>query len=141
MSTGLPVFDTTVQETNAWLKSIEANLRPCDRQQAYSALRAVLHVLRDRLPMEAALALSAQVPMLVRGFMLEGWRPAGGPTKTRDPQEFAAAVAEELPPAFPRQPNEAVAAVFATLGERLDPGEARKLAEHLPQPVRSAWPI
>jgi len=68
MSTGLAVFDTSVQETNEWLRAIEQRLRPCERQQAYTALRAVLHVLRDRLPTDAVLGLSAQVPMLMRGL-------------------------------------------------------------------------
>lgn len=141
MSTGLPVFDTTVQETNEWLKAVQAKLPPCSRQEAYGALRAVLHVLRDRLPMDAALGLSAQAPMLVRGFMLEGWRPGGGPSDIHDPQDFAASVAAALPRTFPRQPNEVAAAVFAALGEQLDPGEAAKLEAYLPRSFREAWPI
>ena len=48
MTTGLAVFDTTVQETNAWLNQIEAGLPPCGKQDAYQALRTVLHVLRDK---------------------------------------------------------------------------------------------
>lgn len=141
MSTGLSVFDTTVQETNEWLKAVETKLPPCSRQEAYGALRAVLHVLRDRLPLEAVLGLSAQLPMLVRGFMLEGWRPGGGPSDTRDPQDFAAAVAGQLPRAFPRQPHDVIGAIFVTLGEKLAPGEADKLEQYLPRPVRVAWPI
>ncbi|MFN3514438.1 MAG: DUF2267 domain-containing protein [Phenylobacterium sp.] len=140
MSAGLAVFDTTVQQSNEWLKLVEARLKPCDRQQAYGALRAVLHVLRDRLPPEAVLGLSAQLPMLLRGLYLEGWRSADGPSDLRSLQDFADAVAERLPPAFPRQPNEAAEAVFAALAARLDPGEVRKIIEHLPTPLRRAWP-
>jgi uncharacterized protein (DUF2267 family) len=139
MSTGLPVFDTTVQETNEWLKAVEAQLRPCSRQQAYGALRAVIHVLRDRLPLEATAALSAQLPILLRGVFFEGWRPDDGPSDIRTPQEFADRVKSELPPGFPRQPNEAVGGVFAVIGSRLDQGEVRKLADYLPAPLRSAW--
>jgi uncharacterized protein (DUF2267 family) len=141
MSTGLPVFDTTVQETNLWLKGVEAHLPPCDRQLAYGALRAVLHVLRDRLPMEGVLALSAQLPMLLRGVFLEGWRPVEGPSHLRDPEDFAEAAAAHLPPKMPRQANEAVEAVFAVMSERLDPGEVAKLAHHLPIPLRSLFPV
>jgi len=141
MSTGLSVFDTTIQETNAWLKLVEARLPPCGRQQAYDALRAVLHVLRNRLPTEAVAGLSAQLPMLVRGVFFEGWRPADGPSDVRDLQTFADQVAARLPPGFPRQPNEVVEAVFAALGAHLDPGETRKLIEHLPRGLRAAWPF
>lgn len=141
MSTGLPVFDTTVQESNEWLKLIEARLPPCGRQQAYEALRAVLHVLRDRLPADAVLGLSAQLPMLLRGVYFEGWRLGDEPTSIRDPQAFADAVAARLPPAFPRRPDDVVEAVFAALGARLDPGEVRKLVLYLPSPLRSFWPF
>ncbi|RYG85384.1 MAG: DUF2267 domain-containing protein, partial [Alphaproteobacteria bacterium] len=110
MSTGLAVFDTTVQETNAWLKLIEQRLPPCDRGDAYSALRAVLHVLRDHLPQEAVLSLSAQLPMLMRGFFLEGWRPVNGASRIRDPEGFLQAVEQKLPDRFPREPKGAVEA-------------------------------
>ncbi|HEX5380049.1 MAG TPA: DUF2267 domain-containing protein [Phenylobacterium sp.] len=140
MTTGLPVFDTTVQETNVYLKAVEARLKPCSRQQAYDAARATLHALRDRLPAEAVLGLSAQLPMLLRGVYLEGWRPADGPTDIRDPQEFAAEVGKHLPAMFPRQPNEATEAVFAVLAEQLDPGEVTKLAHYLPPRLRSFFP-
>ena len=41
--------------------------------KAYLALRTVLHALRDRLTLEEAVQLGAQLPMLVRGFYYEGW--------------------------------------------------------------------
>ena len=47
-TTGLEVFDKTVQTTNAWLKEIMEVMGP-DRHRAYRILAAVLHALRDRL--------------------------------------------------------------------------------------------
>ena len=140
MSTGLPVFDTTVQESNASLKSIEARLPPCDRQQAYAAFPAVGHVLRDRLPMDAVLGLSAQLPMLLRGTFLEGWRPVGDPLDARTVDAFAAEIERRFPPAFPRRGNEAAQAVFGVMADQLDPGECRKLLERLPRLLRALWP-
>jgi uncharacterized protein (DUF2267 family) len=141
MSAGLPVFDTTVQQSNEWLKLVESRLPPCGRQGAYEAFRAVLHVLRDRLPIDAVLGLSAQLPILLRGVYFEGWRPQNGPTKIHDRQVFADAVAAQLPPNFPRQADDVIEAVFAALGARLDPGESRKLVQHLPIPLRTYWPF
>ncbi len=87
MTTGLAVFDTTVQETNLWLKGIMEGLHTDDRHLAYLALRATLHALRDRLGPENAVHLAAQLPMLVRGLYYEGWRlarrrPASGRAPT-----------------------------------------------------------
>ena len=139
MSTGLAVFDTTVQETNAWLKLIELHLAPCDRADAYSALRGVLHVLRDHLPQEAVLSLSAQLPMLVRGLFLEGWRPAITASRIRDPEAFIQAVGKKLPDRFPREPQGAVQAVLQVLAKQVGPDEADKIAGHLPAPLRTLW--
>ena len=141
MSTGLAIFDTTVQESNEWLKLIETRLQPCERQQAYAALRAVLHALRDRLPMEAVLGLSAQLPMLLRGVFVEGWRPSDGPSDIRNPQELAQDVAARLPPAFPRQGNEAAEAVFAAMAAKLDPGEMTKIVRYLPTALHGLFPF
>jgi uncharacterized protein (DUF2267 family) len=139
MSTGLAVFDTTIQQSNGWLKAIEARLRPCERREAYGALRAVLHVLRDRLPLDGVLGLSAQLPLLLRGVFLEGWRPGDRPTDIRQPLTFAEAVERLLPPAFPREGMGATRAVFEVMAERLDPGEVDKLLAYLPASLRPLW--
>ena len=132
MSTsGLAVFDHTVQETNIWLKAVAEQLQ-LDRHDAYIALRAVLHALRDRLPPEVAVHLGAQLPMLVRGFYYEGWRMAGKPTKDRHAEEFADHVLQALPPQFPLDPLTVSRGVFEALWEKLDPGEFAKLMDHLP---------
>ncbi|WGU41270.1 MULTISPECIES: DUF2267 domain-containing protein [unclassified Phenylobacterium] len=135
MTTGLAVFDTTVQETNAWLNQIEAGLPPCGKQDAYQALRTVLHVLRDRLPHEAVLGLSAQLPMLIRGFFLEGWEPES-PLDIHDAADFADEVETRLPEGFPRAGQDVAQAVFAVLRQQLDPGEVSKLARMLPKGLR-----
>lgn len=74
MSVGLAVFDTTIQDTNLWLKAVSTRLADCERQDAYAALRAVLHALRDRLPAQSAVNFAAQLPLLLRGVYFEGWR-------------------------------------------------------------------
>ncbi len=136
-ASGVAALDHSVQETNVWLKATAEQLHFDDRQQAYNALRAVLHALRDRLPPEMVVHLGAQLPMLVRGIYYEGWHMAGKPTKDRTVQEFADHVREELPPQFPMDPLTVSRGVFEILWEKLDPGEIAKLRDHLPASLRT----
>jgi uncharacterized protein (DUF2267 family) len=138
-ATGLEVFDRTLQETNIWLKEIMDEIGP-DRQRAYHALRAVLHALRDRLTVDEAAHLSAQLPMMVRGIFFEGWHPAGKPTTERTRDEFLARVGEGLRGIEPINAEAATRAVFRTIEKHVSPGEVQDVVEMLPKPLRSLWP-
>jgi uncharacterized protein (DUF2267 family) len=141
MSTGLAVFDTTVQETNEWLRAIENDLQPLTRQQAYSALRAVLHVLRDHLTADQVAGLSAQLPMLLRGVFLEGWKPLEASRGGRDPEVFLQEIRARTMGACQRDANDIASSVLTVMADRLDPGEVRKIIQHLPKPLREFWPV
>lgn len=67
-TTGLAVFDETLQLSNTWLNELMEGLSWADEQRAYRTLRATLHALRDRLMAHEAVLLGAQLPMLVRGI-------------------------------------------------------------------------
>lgn len=138
--TGLEVFDSTVHQTNTWLKSIMSRLGTDDRHRAYLALRSTLQALRDRLPPEAAVHLGAQLPMLVRGLYFEDWRMATTPTRERHKDEFLA----HITAAFRRDPEvdaeQMARAVFATLTENIDAGEIGKVIRILPRELRELWP-
>jgi len=100
----------------------------------------VLHVLRDRLTAEQAVHFGAQLPLLVRGLYYEGWRLADKPAGERQPAEFAALVAAQLPEQFGRDALRVTKAVFELLAKELDPGETAKIVATLPVPLRSLWP-
>jgi uncharacterized protein (DUF2267 family) len=136
-TTGVAALDHTIQETNVWLKAVEQELELDSRQQAYSALRAVLHALRDRMPPDVAVKLGAQLPILVRGIYYENWHAAGTPTRERHAGEFADHVGAELAQHFPVNPLTVVRGVFEVLWRMLDPGEFEKLMSHLPAEVRA----
>jgi uncharacterized protein (DUF2267 family) len=139
MTTGLPVFDTTVQETNLGLKAIMEGLHTDDRHLAYLALRATLHALRDRLGPENAVHLAAQLPMLVRGLYYEGWRLAASQTKERTQADFLDHVRRELPRGSGIDPNVAARAVFGVMWEKLDLGEVGKVIDLLPAELKELW--
>jgi uncharacterized protein (DUF2267 family) len=135
---GLPVFDKTIQTTNIWLDEIMEWIGP-DRQVAWKVLSTVLHKLRDRLPVEAAAHLGAQLPLLVRGVYYDQFAPARQPGTCRTREEFVAEVAEWLQGTRPVDPERAVAAVFDVLSRNLDHGQVEKVKAILPEPIRQLW--
>jgi len=138
--TGLDTFDTTIQETNVWLKHLMAGLETEDRREAYHALRATFHVLRDRLPAENAVHFAQQLPMLLRGLFFENWHIAATPTTERHIAEFTERIGAELPPTSGLNTEQAVRASFAAMWERMDAGEVRKTIRTLPSELRELWP-
>ena len=136
--TGLDVFDRAVHKTNAWLKEVMVVLGSDDRHAAYLALRATLHMLRDRLMVEEVAQLGAQLPMLMRGFYYEGWNPTSNPVRERSFEGFLAGIALELPNDL--DPEEAARAVFAVLAARVSEGEIDDITGILPTPIRTLWP-
>jgi uncharacterized protein (DUF2267 family) len=135
--TGLQVFDTTLQETNHWLKRVMEELETDDRKFAFAALRATLHALRDLIGPGNAVHLGAQLPMLLRGAYYEGWRLSETPTHERHLDGFLAHVDANLPRNAQVASGEAARAAFGVLLECLDGGEADKLMRLLPMEIRS----
>lgn len=136
-ATGLDVWDRTLQTTNIWLDEIMEEIGP-DRQTAWHALGAVLRALRDRLPVELAAHLGAQLPLLVRGTYYEQWHIGGHGTPPRSLDDFLALVGENLGRGRPVSPAAAVTAVFRTLNRHVDAGQVQKVLGALPSAIRDA---
>ena len=140
MTTGLDVFDTTVEETNLWLKDLMTHLGTDDSHRAYTALRATLHAVRDRIAPLNAVHLAAQLPMLLRGLYYEGWRMESSRTRERHKQAFLDHVNAESANTLGEDCEPAVRAVFEVMWDKIDPGEIAKLIELFPAELRDLWP-
>jgi uncharacterized protein (DUF2267 family) len=138
--TGVDTFDTTIQKTNIWLNDLMRELNWDDRHKAYAVLRQVLHALRDRLTLEEAVHLGAQLPMLIRGFYYESWTPAGNPGRERRKDEFLAPIREHFKNDPHVDPEHVVRAVFRVLARRVTEGEIRDVKGMLPQEIAELWP-
>lgn len=140
MTTGIDVFDTTLQETGLWLKDLMGCLGSDDKQQAYRVLRAVLHAVRDRIGPDNAVHLGAQLPMLLRGLYYDGWRMHTESSRERHRPDFLLHVDTEAKGALGVDAEIAVHAVFETMTNRLDPGEVAKVINMFPEELRGFWP-
>ena len=136
-TTTTALFQHSLQTTDRWLKEIMGELGWADRHKAYTALRATLHALRERLPVDECAQLSAQLPLVVRGVYWEGWNPS-----CTKPEHGT--FLKEVHAAFKHDPKtdpEQVArAVFKALASEISAGEMEDVRSILPQPIRRLMP-
>ena len=138
-TTGLEVFDRTLQITHIWLDEIMETVGP-DRNVAWHALGAVLRSLRDRLPPELAAHLAAQLPLLVRGTYYDRYRPGHVAHKVHSEHEFLNCVADDLGGIRPIDLREATRCVMAVLSHHVTPEQVEKVLRALPEGIRQLWP-
>jgi uncharacterized protein (DUF2267 family) len=131
------LFSKTVQKTEEWLNELSDKMGWDSTQMAYDGLRAVLHALRDRLTVEAAVKFGAQLPLLVRGFYYEGWMPSSTPIKVHSAQEFIQITKENLRLTNVKDENveELVFHVFQLIKEHMGVEETDKLQKILPKSI------
>jgi uncharacterized protein (DUF2267 family) len=133
------VFADSIRKSNEWLADL-AFLGGFDSTaQAYSALHAVLHTLRDRLTVDEAAQLGAQLPLLIRGVYYEGWKPADLPGRQRTWAEFLGRIGGRLGNSNV-DPEAACRAVFALLERRISPGEIDDVKHMMHERLRPLWP-
>lgn len=102
------------------------------QEDACTALREVLHALRDRLPPEEVVDLAAQLPLVVRGIYYDGWKPAKTQIKLKNPSEFTEKVKENLAGKRPVDPEKSTKAVLNLLNKKVSKGEIYDLKANLP---------
>jgi uncharacterized protein (DUF2267 family) len=129
------LFDMAVQNANLWVKDMMKELGTSDPEGAAHALRAGLHALRDRLTIEEAAQLAAQLPVLIRGIFFEGWRPSGKPLRVRRRVDFLQLVRDNYAPRCDIEPDRIVAATFHLLDRNVSGGELKDIYMILPTEV------
>jgi uncharacterized protein (DUF2267 family) len=134
------LFDEALQKTDVWLGGVASRLGDGDRRRAYLALRSTLHALRDRLLPQEAVQLGAQLPLIVRGFYYEGWRPTETPRKERHAEQFLARIRHEFRNEPEVEAGAVARAVFGVLAEHVTAGEIDDVKHLLPAGVRDLWP-
>jgi uncharacterized protein (DUF2267 family) len=126
------IIQRSVEKTRLWLNETAQELGVEDREYAYRALRSVLHTLRDRLTVEEAAGLAAQLPTLIRGIYYEEWSPSRTPLPIRDVDAFLSRVAAEGLFAGETEASAAVQAVSRVLRRHVSEGEIEDLIAVLP---------
>jgi uncharacterized protein (DUF2267 family) len=135
MPTAPDAIERSVQKTTAWLRDLAEELGT-DEATAWRVLRAYLQILRDRLTIDEAAQLAAQLPNLLRGVFYEGFDPGHQPERIRDRDVFLARLAERAQLPGPDEAATAAAAATRVLRRHISAGEVDDVLAQLPAEIR-----
>jgi uncharacterized protein (DUF2267 family) len=131
-----------MQKAVEWLNDVQDELHLQNRDEALDSVRIVFHSLRDRLPVNEAVELAAQLPVLLRGVYYEGWRPVNKPEKA-DRNEFLGKISDQLngqqPSMQQQDPVRVTKGVFHVLEKRITGGELKDVKDNLPNDILTLW--
>ena len=125
--------------TNVWLKDILDQLKWQSKSSVYQALRSTLHALRDRLRVEEAVQLAAQLPLLIKGVYYDGWTPLDKPQKYKK-EEFARRVHEQFQFDPDLNPAEIIRAVLRVMYRHMGEGEFGDVKSNMPAGIQEWFP-
>jgi uncharacterized protein (DUF2267 family) len=134
-NTKVSALDHAVQAAHIWVNDVAKEFDTDDREFAYRVLRAWLHILRDRLTVEASAQFAAQLPDLIRGVFYAGWNPNNVPDKY-DAEVYALPFAKEASIAF-NDVGKAAAATTAAVSHHLPAAHVDKALDRLPVDIRT----
>jgi uncharacterized protein (DUF2267 family) len=129
------LFDKAIEQGNIWVKDMMRALGTDSADEALHSLRAGLQALRDRLPVEEAAQLAAQLPLVMRGLFFEGWEPTGKPLRIRHRAEFLALVRDKYAPHQALGAEDIVVALFSVLSRHVSAGELTDIMLTLPEEI------
>ena len=136
-----------VESSSKFLNEVAEELGyPQDVDMALRVVRAVFSAMRDRLTIEESFDIMAQLPMLLKGIYVDGWRPSKQKAKIRDFEQFMAETlqsdrrAAEVDFGIEAESiTETIQAVFRVLKRHLPKGEVNDITANLPHNIRDYW--
>jgi uncharacterized protein (DUF2267 family) len=138
VSTNILSLDRAIQNTIQWLNDIQNELGWDNRDSVYKATKAVLQTIRDRLPVEEVVHFTANLPLVMKGMLMDGYDLKDKPVRMRSVEEFY----EYIQQYYDWQRREtietekAARAVITVLNRRMGGGEMRKVAANLPEKIK-----
>ena len=136
---GLEAIDHTVQLTHEWINELTERLGWTSKRSALRLLRIGLHQIRDRLSPDELAQFSAQLPMLIREMLFEGWSPKHTPSKKRKLESIDKDIVEAMGDDAEFVGIEDMTCVFSLLNHRISRGEVEDIRAALPESFRLLW--
>ncbi len=141
MATNISPLDRAIQVIIQWLSDIQGELQWEDREKVYKATKAVLQVLRDRLPVEEIVHFSANLPLIMKGMMMDGFDLKEKPLRIKTAQEFYDCVqarydSRRIDSIYA---EDVVHAILSVLSRRIGSGEMTKIFANMPADIKRVF--
>jgi uncharacterized protein (DUF2267 family) len=127
------LFAHAERTAHDWLRVAADRLEIDDVQEAYRMLRSWLHLVRDRVTVNSAAHLAAQLPELLRGVFYDGWQPSKVPMRMHAEEFLLRFQQDARIPATEVRP--ALAAITSAMRELFSPGQLDTVIGQLPDDV------
>jgi uncharacterized protein (DUF2267 family) len=124
--------------TQTFYRTVTKTSHQENRTVVKRATAAVLHALRDRLTMDEANQVFAQLPAELKEVWDEGEEAEREPIKMNR-EEFDERVMRDAGLPSQRDTRWMILAVFAALKEQISPGEAGDVMAQLPKDLKELW--
>lgn len=131
-------YERYAQEAHKFVREVALELRDIDNiDQADRIMTSVLHTLRDLLTPEESLHFIAQLPMLLKGIYVNGWR-LHSKNRMRSVDEFIECLMLKNPKIAPQdfgndeKAIERIKAIFRVLRNHIAIGEVKDIVSQLP---------
>jgi uncharacterized protein (DUF2267 family) len=135
-----------VEEANSFFKNVAIELgNSNDIDHATRVTTAVLHTLRERISPEESLHLISQLPMILKGIYVDGWKITRAVSDFNTVDEFLDEVrAHSLRSASrdfgnDEQARDAVRAVLKVINQYVSIGEIEHVKAQLPEPIAALF--
>jgi uncharacterized protein (DUF2267 family) len=130
------ILERSVTKARQWIDETAVELGTEDHRAAFRALRAVMHAVRDRITVNEAAQLAAQLPELIRGVYYENWVPSRVPETYRSRDEFLRRITRDARLAGQTEASYAAVAVITVLSRHVSTGEIEDVMRGLPAELR-----
>lgn len=137
----VPILENNIHQTMDWVYAIEEACQWDENNQrrAFTALKAVLHELRNLLSIEQTAQLSTQLPLVIRGIFFENWNPNSITFQKMNKQDFLESVAKALYPYRDMDIEATTKGVLHVLGEKMPEGEFEKILQNIPGEIKELY--
>jgi uncharacterized protein (DUF2267 family) len=138
MSTNIVALDRAISHTIEWIDDIQDELGWESKDKTYQATKAVLQTIRDRLQINEVVHLSANLPLVMKGMLMDGYTLKGKPERIHDLESFLVTVQANYNSNMSDIINteDATITVLNVLNDHMGGGELAKVASNMPKSLQ-----